>query len=43
MRNRFSSADLLHFLGWFDESFTDRIFARMHELADRARQQPGHP
>jgi glycerol-1-phosphate dehydrogenase [NAD(P)+] len=38
MRNRFSSADLLHFLGWFDQAFTDRIFSRMYALADRARQ-----
>jgi glycerol-1-phosphate dehydrogenase [NAD(P)+] len=37
MRNRFSSADLLHFLGWFDEAFTDRVFTRMHELVDGAR------
>jgi glycerol-1-phosphate dehydrogenase [NAD(P)+] len=38
MRNRFSSADLLQFLGWFDEAFTDRVFTRLHELADRVRQ-----
>ncbi len=37
MRNRFSSADLLHFVGWFDEAFTDRVFTRMHELVDGAR------
>jgi hypothetical protein len=35
MRNRFSSADLLHFLGRFDESFVDRVFTRMHELTGR--------
>jgi glycerol-1-phosphate dehydrogenase [NAD(P)+] len=35
MRNRFSSADLLHFLGWFDEAFVDRVFTRMHDLAAR--------
>lgn len=39
MRNRFSSADLLHFLGWFDEAFTDRVFTRMHALAGRARRR----
>jgi glycerol-1-phosphate dehydrogenase [NAD(P)+] len=39
MRNRFSSADLLHFLGWFDEAFTDRVFTRMHGLVGRARQR----
>lgn len=37
MRNRFSSADLLHFLGWFDDAFTDRVFTRMHELVADAR------
>jgi glycerol-1-phosphate dehydrogenase [NAD(P)+] len=37
MRNRFSSADLLHFLGWFDEGFVDRVFTRMHQLTDQAR------
>jgi glycerol-1-phosphate dehydrogenase [NAD(P)+] len=38
MRNRFSSADLFQYLDWFDEAFTDRVFTRMRELADRARQ-----
>ena len=37
MRKRLSSADLLHFLGWFDESLTDRVFARLHELTAWAR------
>jgi glycerol-1-phosphate dehydrogenase [NAD(P)+] len=37
MRNRFSSADLLNYLGWFDDAFVDRVFTRMHELASRAR------
>lgn len=32
MRERLSSADLLHFLGWFDAAFTERVFARMAEL-----------
>lgn len=31
MRERLSSADLLHFLGWFDAAFTERVFARMAE------------
>ncbi len=37
MRKRFSHADLLHFLGWFDEALTDRVFARLGELAAAAR------
>jgi glycerol-1-phosphate dehydrogenase [NAD(P)+] len=41
MRNRFSSADLLHFLGWFDDSFIDRVFTRLHELTDQVRQKTG--
>jgi hypothetical protein len=24
-------------MGWFDEGWTDRVFARMHELVDDAR------
>lgn len=39
MRKRFSSGDLIHFLGWFDESWTDRVFARMHALVADARQK----
>jgi glycerol-1-phosphate dehydrogenase [NAD(P)+] len=39
MRKRFSSGDLLFFLGWFDEAWTDRVFARMHELVDEARKE----
>jgi hypothetical protein len=35
MRNRFSSADLLFYLGWFDDAFVDRVFTRMHELGSR--------
>jgi glycerol-1-phosphate dehydrogenase [NAD(P)+] len=37
MRKRFSHADLIRFLGWWDEDWTDRIFARMHELVEKAR------
>jgi glycerol-1-phosphate dehydrogenase [NAD(P)+] len=37
MRKRFSHGDLLFYLGWFDESWTDRVFARMHTLVDKAR------
>lgn len=37
MRKRFSHADLLHFLGWFDEALTDRVFARLGELVAAAR------
>lgn len=33
MRQRFTHADLLHYLGWFDESFIDRVFSRVRELA----------
>ncbi len=37
MRKRFSHGDLLYYLGWFDEDWTDRVFARMHELVEKAR------
>ncbi len=37
MRKRFSSSDLIFFLGWLDDAWTDRVFARMHELVDGAR------
>lgn len=37
MRKRFSHGDLLYFLGWFDEAWTDKVFARMHELIEKAR------
>ncbi len=37
MRKRFSSGDLINFLGWFDAAWTDRVFARMHELVEGAR------
>jgi glycerol-1-phosphate dehydrogenase [NAD(P)+] len=36
MRNRFSSADLLNFLGWMDDAFAERVFTRMQALAARA-------
>ena len=39
MRKRFSSGDLLNFLGWFDGDWTDRVFARMHELVDEVRKE----
>ena len=39
MRKRFSSGDLINFLGWFDEAWTDRVFARMHELVEGARKK----
>jgi glycerol-1-phosphate dehydrogenase [NAD(P)+] len=32
MRNRFSLADLLNFIGWLDDAFVDDVFARMHVL-----------
>jgi glycerol-1-phosphate dehydrogenase [NAD(P)+] len=37
MRKRFSHGDLIDYLGWFDEDWTDRVFARMHELVEKAR------
>jgi len=37
MRKRFSSGDLINFLGWFDDDWTDNVFARMHELVDGVR------
>lgn len=37
MRKRFSHGDLLYYLGWFDEAWTERVFARMHELVEKAR------
>ncbi len=41
MRKLFSSGDLLFYTGLFDEAFTDRVFARMHELAKGTREQRG--
>ncbi len=37
MRKRFSAGDLLFFLGWLDERFTTRVFARMRELVAEVR------
>ena len=37
MRKRFFASDIVYFMGWFDEGWTDRVFARMHELVDDAR------
>lgn len=37
MRKRFFLSDIVYFLGWFDEAWTDRVLARMDELVDRAR------
>lgn len=37
MRKRFSSGDLIHYLGWFTEDWTDRVFARMHKLVKEVR------
>lgn len=37
MRKRFFASDIVYFLGWFDENWTDRVFARMNELVDAAR------
>jgi glycerol-1-phosphate dehydrogenase [NAD(P)+] len=41
MRKRFSSGDLLFYMGWFDEAFSDHVFARMHELVKETREQRG--
>ncbi|MBW3602558.1 MAG: iron-containing alcohol dehydrogenase [Actinobacteria bacterium] len=46
MRRRFSSGDLLWYLGWFDEAFTDRVFTRTRQLThtsteDERRDPPG--
>jgi glycerol-1-phosphate dehydrogenase [NAD(P)+] len=43
MRNRLSHVDLLHFLGWLDESFVDRVFSRLRELADARPKQRSAP
>jgi glycerol-1-phosphate dehydrogenase [NAD(P)+] len=37
MRKRFFASDIVYFMGWFDEGWTDRVFARMQELVDGAR------
>lgn len=36
MRKRFSAGDLYYLLGWLDEGFTDRVFARRDELVAAA-------
>jgi hypothetical protein len=36
MRKRFSAGDLYYLLGWLDEGFGDRVFARRDELVDGA-------
>jgi glycerol-1-phosphate dehydrogenase [NAD(P)+] len=36
MRKRFSAGDLYYLLGWLDEGFGDRVFARRDELVDAA-------
>jgi glycerol-1-phosphate dehydrogenase [NAD(P)+] len=35
MRDRFSLADLLHFIGWLDDGFVDDVFAEMHGIVAR--------
>jgi glycerol-1-phosphate dehydrogenase [NAD(P)+] len=38
MRQRFSSVDLLNYLGWLDDAFVDDVFTQMHALvAQQAR------
>ncbi len=39
MRKRFSHGDLLFYTSLFDDTHTERVFARMHELADLVRRQ----
>jgi glycerol-1-phosphate dehydrogenase [NAD(P)+] len=34
MRQRFSSADLLNYIGWMDDAFVDDVFTRMRALVD---------
>jgi glycerol-1-phosphate dehydrogenase [NAD(P)+] len=36
MRKRFSAGDLYYLLGWLDETFTERVFARRDELVAAA-------
>ncbi len=38
MRKRFSAGDLVYYLGWFDEKWTDRVFARMREIVKQVRE-----
>jgi hypothetical protein len=37
MRGRFSSADLLNYLGWLDEAFVDEVFAEYRRLTGPSR------
>jgi hypothetical protein len=41
MRGRFSSADLLNYLGWLDDAFTDQVFAEYRRLTGAAGQVHG--
>jgi glycerol-1-phosphate dehydrogenase [NAD(P)+] len=36
MRKRFSAGDLYYLLGWLDQGFCDRVFARRDQLVDAA-------
>jgi glycerol-1-phosphate dehydrogenase [NAD(P)+] len=36
MRKRFSAGDLYYLLGWLDEGFSERVFARRDELVEAA-------
>jgi len=36
MRQRFSSADLLNYIGWMNDDFVEEVFARMHALTRAA-------
>lgn len=43
MRERFTHADLLYYLGWFDEPFIDRVFSRVRdfEISQQPRSNSG--
>ena len=41
MRGRFSSADLLNYLGWLDDAFADQVFAEYRRLTGAAGQALG--
>ena len=43
MRGRFSSADLLNFLGWLDGAFVDEVFTQFHRLVDEQARVSGGP
>jgi hypothetical protein len=36
MRGRFSSADLLNYLGWLDDRFVEEVFAEYRRLTEGA-------